>query len=162
MAQGLPLRLRFERFESKYLLTEAQAQAVRRFVRPYVESDSHASRRPDNGYPIASLYLDTPDLRLQRETLEGQRNRYKLRVRAYTDDASAPVFLEIKRRNNQVIQKQRCPARRADVTRLLAAGETDVAHLPPGERKVFDEFAHKMQHSHHAERHQGHDRDTGG
>lgn len=145
MAQGLPLRLRFERFECKYLITEAQAHAVRRYVAPYVEPDPHAAGRPDNRYPIASLYLDTPDLRLHRETIEGLRNRYKLRVRSYTDDASAPVFMEIKRRNNQVIQKQRCRVRRADVMQLLTSGRMDVARMPPRERKVFDEFAHRLQ-----------------
>jgi len=146
MAQGLPLRLRFQRFECKYLITEAQALAVRRYLAPYVEPDPHARGRPDNRYPIASLYLDTPDLRLHRETIEGQRNRFKLRVRSYSDDAAAPVFTEIKRRNNQVIQKQRCPARRTDVMHLLTTGQMDVAHMPPGERKIFDEFAHRVQY----------------
>jgi hypothetical protein len=79
MTQGLPLRIRFERFECKYLLTEAQAHALRRYVAPYVEADPHARGRPDNRYRIATLYLDTPDLRLHRETIEGLRNRYTSR-----------------------------------------------------------------------------------
>jgi hypothetical protein len=147
MASGPPpLRPRFDRFECKYLITEAQAHAVRRYLAPYVEPDPHAAGRPDHRYPIASLYLDTPDLRLHRETVEGLRNRYKLRVRSYSDDANTPVFLEIKRRNNQVTQKQRCAARRSDVLGLLTTGERNGKHMPPADRKVFDEFAQRLQH----------------
>ena len=147
MASGTPppLQARFERFECKYLITEAQAQAVRRYVAPYVEPDPHAVAQPDHRYPIASLYLDTPDLRLHRETIEGLRNRYKLRVRSYNDSPETPVFVEIKRRNNQVTQKQRCAVKRGDVLGLLTTGERNGKHMPPAERKVFDEFAQRLQ-----------------
>lgn len=147
MAAGTPppLQPRFERFECKYLITEAQAEAVRRYVAPYVEPDPHAAGQPGCRYPIASLYLDTPDLRLHRETIEGLRNRYKLRVRSYTDEAETPVFLEIKRRNNQVTQKQRCAVKRADLRNLLTTGERNGKHMAPAERKVFDEFAQRLQ-----------------
>jgi hypothetical protein len=54
--------------------------------------------------------------------------------------------LEIKRRNNQVIQKQRCPVRRTDVVGLLTSGATHVVGMPPAERKIFDDFAQRVQH----------------
>ncbi|MHC4852614.1 MAG: VTC domain-containing protein [Planctomycetota bacterium] len=80
------------------------------------------------------------------ELLPDSEPRYKLRIRTYHDSPEQPVFFEIKRRNNQVIQKQRCRARRADVVRLLTTGATSVEHMPPAERKVFDEFTHRVHH----------------
>src|SRR5687767_14413648 len=108
----MAIELRFQRFECKYLVTEAVAQSVRQFIAPMVQPDEHARRRPGCTYPIVSLYLDSPRFTLGRETLEGQSNRFKLRVRAYDEDPAGRLFLEIKRRRNLIVQKLRCPLAR--------------------------------------------------
>ena len=78
-------------------------------------------------YPIVSLYLDSPDLQLCRESLTGVKNRFKLRIRSYTDEPEYPRFLEIKRRINQVIYEEPGPGDGPRTCRPLLQGRS----LPP-------------------------------
>ena len=70
-------------------------------------------------YRISSLYLDTSGLRLYHETLDGQAERNKLRIRSYSRDPRSPVFLEIKRRLNNVVEKVRARVDRETVRAIL-------------------------------------------
>ncbi|MHC4624613.1 MAG: VTC domain-containing protein [Planctomycetota bacterium] len=108
------------RYELKYHINESKAEAVERFIRPYLHLDHYCKLRPSGTYPIATLYLDSADLRLCRQTLEGNKNRFKLRIRSYTDDVSYPRFFEIKRRMNAIIIKSRARVMHRDVTTLLS------------------------------------------
>ena len=83
-------------------------------------------------YPIVSLYIDSPELQLCRESLTGQKNRFKLRVRSYTDEPEYPQFFEIKRRINQVIMKSRARVTDADVPNLLGGPVFAAARLFDG------------------------------
>jgi hypothetical protein len=116
----LPDRMLRCRYELKYHITESKAQAVERFIRPYLHLDHYCKLRPSGAYPIATLYLDSADLRLCRQTLEGNKNRFKLRIRSYTDDVSYPRFFEIKRRMNAIIIKSRARVMHPDVATLLS------------------------------------------
>lgn len=95
------------RYELKYRITEAKAMAVTQFLKPYLHLDKYSRLNTGGMYPLVSLYLDSEDLRLCRETLTGKKNRFKLRIRCYSDDVSEPRFLEIKRRVSNVILKSR-------------------------------------------------------
>jgi hypothetical protein len=114
------------RYEIKYLVTESQAAAIAQFMRPYIQADRYCKLQRGGGYPIVSLYLDSENLRLCRESLEGRKNRFKLRIRGYTDEPDYPVFFEIKRRINAVIVKSRARVMLRDVPHLLAG-----LRLPP-------------------------------
>ncbi|NLX13257.1 MAG: polyphosphate polymerase domain-containing protein [Phycisphaerales bacterium] len=104
------------RYEMKYLVTEAQAAMLVEYIRPHMRPDHHS---PQGSYPLASLYLDSKDLRLYRESMDGLKNRFKLRIRCYSDDPDALCFFEIKRRMNQVIIKSRARVPRPAVAALL-------------------------------------------
>jgi hypothetical protein len=121
--------LQASRYELKYILGESYAQGVRDFVSPHLEPDPHA--RPDRGntYVISSLYLDTPDLQLYRQTCQGIKNRFKLRIRFYDDDPDHPAFLEIKRRVTDVIRKERATVTRGAVRRVLRGDPPDMSFL---------------------------------
>ena len=108
------------RYEMKYLISISQAATIERFVRDYLPIDHYSSLVPDGYYPIVSLYLDSPDFRLCRESLTGVLNRFKLRIRSYSDDLSYPRFFEIKRRANIVIIKSRSRVRTQDIKALLS------------------------------------------
>ena len=95
------------RRELKYLVTASQAEAITRFIEPFLPRDHFSRQSADGYYPISSLYLDSHDLRLFQQSMDGMKNRFKLRVRAYSDAEQAPLFLEIKRRMNSVIIKNR-------------------------------------------------------
>lgn len=121
--------LQAQRFENKYLVDNVTALGARDFVRAYLELDEFSEARPDVSYPVHSLYLDSPDLKLYRSTLNGDKNRYKLRVRYYDDDPASPTFFEIKRRSNNTIVKHRGMVRRQAVESLLAGHLPEEAHL---------------------------------
>jgi hypothetical protein len=107
------------RYEMKYVICESRAEAIRQFIKPYVQLDRYCKLRRSGVYPIVSLYLDSNDFQLCRESLTGQKNRFKLRIRSYTDDPNYPRFFEIKRRMNNIIIKSRCRVLDKDVSKLL-------------------------------------------
>ncbi len=113
-------RLRLQRLELKYHVDESQALGVRDFVRSYLELDEYGVGRPSLSYRIHSLYLDSDDLKTYWDTINGNKNRYKLRLRYYDDAPESPVFFEVKRRMDNAILKQRGGVRRVAVPWLLA------------------------------------------
>jgi hypothetical protein len=127
-------RLQPQRFELKYLIATELARPVRDFVSSYLELDDYSLGHPDNSYEIHSVYLDSNDLCTHHATVNGDRNRFKLRLRYYDDKLDSPVFFEIKRRVDNCILKQRCPIRREAVPSLLAgqlpAREDVLSHEP--------------------------------
>jgi hypothetical protein len=52
--------------------------------------------------------------------VNANRNRFKLRLRFYDENSEAPVFLELKRRINNCILKQRCGIPKSAVPLVLA------------------------------------------
>ncbi|MBF0368611.1 MAG: polyphosphate polymerase domain-containing protein [Magnetococcales bacterium] len=113
---GLPT----SRHECKYFLPERQVADLRQFMQPFMKLDSHGMDREGGRYPIVSLYLDTPDFKLHHQTLQGVKNRFKLRVRTYSDDPGGPVFFEIKRRVDKIIIKHRAKVSHQEAQALLS------------------------------------------
>ncbi len=107
------------RYEMKYLVSELDAAAIVRYVRPFLQPDRYSKLQRGGMYPIVSLYLDSPDLQLCRESVSGLKNRFKLRIRSYTDEPDYPRFFEIKRRINRVILKSRARVMDRDLPILL-------------------------------------------
>lgn len=108
------------RHEMKYVIGESKAAAVERFIQPYLGLDHYCKGRPNGAYPLVSLYLDSDNLQLCRESLEGHKNRFKLRIRSYTDKLDYPRFFEIKRRLNTIIIKSRARVMHGDIPTLLS------------------------------------------
>ena len=117
-------RMQQSRFELKYIIDEETALKVRDFVKCYIDFDEYSVGKPNFSYPVHSLYLDSDDLKLYWETINGNKNRYKLRLRYYDTSPKSPVFFEIKRRMNNCIMKQRGGVRQEFVAYLLSG------HLP--------------------------------
>jgi len=105
------------RFEFKYLVSEAQAASMMEQIRLHMRPDRYGQ---EGVYRVVSLYLDSEDLRLCRESLEGAKNRFKLRIRSYSDDQDQPRFVEIKRRMNRIIEKSRASIPADDLELLVA------------------------------------------
>ncbi len=110
-----------QRFEYKYLIGESQAGAVRAFALAHLCADSHTDAAHNNEYPVQSVYLDTADMSLYYETVTGERNRFKLRVRSYDPCAHAPAFLEIKARKNEAVLKERAPVHKGALGRIVGS-----------------------------------------
>ena len=142
-------KLQSQRFELKFIIDEQQVPPIRDFVRSYLVADEFNTHDPKNletehkklaiklqeitaklraqnlmegvlnSYWVNSLYVDSPTLALAHATIEGNKNRFKLRIRFYDEKPDSPVFFEIKQRKNDIIQKQRAMVYRASVDRLL-------------------------------------------
>jgi hypothetical protein len=121
------------RYEMKYIISESKAAAITRFVEPYLPLDRYSKLQPRGFYPIVSLYLDSDDLRLCKESLRGLLKRFKIRIRSYSDDPSYPRFFEIKRRTGAVIIKSRAKVRTEDVVTLLSG-----QYVPPVQNLKLD------------------------
>ena len=100
----------YGRHEFKYALPLSARAEVLRIVGDRAEPDPHATAREDGlvGYHNHTLYLDTADLLGYHERLARRRRRHRLRVRTYGRSGNrAPVFLEIKRKVDRWVVKQR-------------------------------------------------------
>jgi SPX domain protein involved in polyphosphate accumulation len=109
------------RYELKYRIPESKARAIERYVQPYIAADQYSRKCPDYQYPISSLYFDSNELHLCRETIEKKVNRFKLRVRCYDDNPETPCFFEIKRRLNMVILKDRARVPKTSFSDIIQA-----------------------------------------
>ena len=141
-------KMQQQRFELKYIIKEDVALAVRDFVGSYLEIDEYGATLSNFSYPVHSLYLDSDGLGLYHSTINGDKNRYKLRLRFYDNRAEAPVFFEIKRRMNNIISKQRGGVRRDAVDWLLAGHLPEPAHLvsrDPRQLVFLQNFGRLMQ-----------------
>lgn len=121
---------RIERREYKYWITEAEADGIRRWIRPFCKLDENAASRSHQRYTIDSLYLDTPSWACYVANEHERPDRFKLRIRTYPDADDPPVFFEVKRRINDVIAKDR-----AGVPGDWAALLTEPGRLPPDSLK---------------------------
>src|SRR5262245_36668235 len=100
-------KMQASRFEQKYIILEETVLQVWDFVRSYLELDENGVGKLNYSYLVHSLYLDYEDLKLYWTTINGDKNRFKLRLRFYNNNPDTPVFFEIKRRMNNCIMKQR-------------------------------------------------------
>ena len=158
-------RLQGARFELKYIITEEVSLQIRDYIRSQLELDEHAVGKPNFSYPVHSLYLDSDDLKLYWSTINGDKNRFKMRLRFYDDDPDTPVFLEIKEKANNkspvkkgapVIKikglasnrcrlKKRAPVRREAVAGLLVGRTDDLYRVTdPKHFGALEEFCERM------------------
>ncbi len=140
-------RMQQSRYELKYLITEEVAEKVRDFVRCYIALDEFGVGRPNYSYDVHSLYLDSDSLEIYWRTVNGDKNRFKLRLRYYSDNPKSPVFFEIKRRMKDVILKQRCGVKHEAVPLLLAGQLPEESHLlskDPSNLVAIQRFHHLM------------------
>lgn len=119
-----------QRFEYKYQVKEEVALAIRDFVRAYLDADEFGATQPNFSYPVHSTYLDSDSLHLHQATINGDKNRFKLRLRYYSDSPDEPIYFEIKRKMNNIVFKQRGGVKRHAVKMLLDG------HLPAPEHMV--------------------------
>jgi hypothetical protein len=144
-------RLQLQRFELKYIVDEDRALAVRDFVSSYLEIDEYGATQPNLSYPVHSLYLDSPALQTYHWTVNGRKNRFKLRIRFYDNNPAAPVYFEIKRRMNDAILKQRGAVKRGHVDWVLQGHLPEPDHLVSSDPRhlvavqQFSRFMNEMQ-----------------
>ena len=92
----------FHRLEFKYILNIEQYNAIISTIREIMNHDEYGDKT------IQSLYFDTPNYRLIRESIEKPYFKEKLRLRSYgLINKDSEVFLEMKRKSEKVVYKRR-------------------------------------------------------
>lgn len=114
------------RSEFKYFVPVDQIDRIRAFLKPYMQLDKFAATQEKGHYTVRSIYLDTPDYYCYWSKIEGLKHRYKLRLRGYNlEEKENLVFLEIKKKYEQPIFKNRAPVRFKDIPNLFRSGKVD-------------------------------------
>jgi hypothetical protein len=107
------------RYECKYVVDVVRLDEIRAFLSPFTRPDGYALRSSDRRYAVCSLYLDSADLLLYRQTVNSEKDRFKLRVRTYSDDPARPAFFEVKRKVTSIVHKRRIGLSRERAVALL-------------------------------------------
>ncbi|MBQ6654994.1 MAG: polyphosphate polymerase domain-containing protein [Erysipelotrichaceae bacterium] len=119
----------FERVEAKYILTDDQYDSLMKTI---------GERLTPDVYPhsdIRSIYFDSEDFRMIRNSLDKPAYKEKLRLRCYgevSDDS--PVFMEIKKKYRGI-----CYKRRQDMTYRQALNYT-VFDRKPLDSQIMNEI----------------------
>ena len=96
----------FNRREVKYMLSDADRDALLSIIGTYMDSDPF--NKGGKTYSICNLYLDTDSDELIRKSLEKPAFKEKIRLRSYgTVALSDKVFLESKKKFDGVVNKRR-------------------------------------------------------
>ena len=125
-----------QRFEIKYLVSDMTAEMIKDFVTTYMDPDPQGRE-----YPVTSLYLDNAPLSMFWSSEMGERNRYKLRLRSYTDQDGFQVFAEVKRRLDKVVLKSRVAIYRERIESLLdGSGVLEELLMEPTSKKALNDL----------------------
>jgi len=129
------------RYEFKYLVPSENYNALRSALMPFLKMDSFAAKQPNGMYSVRSIYFDTPGFEMYHTKIEGIAHRMKVRLRGYNlGNDSSPVFMEIKRKYEGPILKNRADAPYGVVRELFKPGAT------------FDDCAHQIKNPDNARR----------
>lgn len=126
----------FERYEVKYCFNREEKEELKKIMKTYMQADSFGKST------IRNLYFDTEDSRLIRQSMENTPYKEKLRVRSYQRaNRESVVFVELKKKYNQVIYKRRVDMEEKDAMRFLL-GQAK----PPYENQIIREIAYTLSY----------------
>lgn len=108
----------FQRYEKKYLLSKEQYRQIMLRFGGILELDRYGRHR------IGNIYLDTPDYRLIRTSLEKPVYKEKVRLRGYGEfwEMDGRVFLELKKKYDHVVYKRRIEMEYEEAWQYLYGG----------------------------------------
>lgn len=132
---------RFNRFELKYILPVRQCADIKDDLSQHIAPDQHGGRE---GYPVVSLYYDSPALDFFWSKIEGIKFRRKVRIRIYPGEDITKTTIgsvEIKQRINKTVQKRRLELP-LDRARELCAGRLSLDGLDALDTQVAHEITY--------------------
>jgi SPX domain protein involved in polyphosphate accumulation len=113
---GLPT---LERYEMKYVVPVEWIGPISAFAEAYCALDWHSAQGEAGFYQVNSLYLDSPNFDFLKMRLGGASDRFNMRVRSYGERPRPPYFLEVKRKQGDIIRKYRARVTDPDLERML-------------------------------------------
>lgn len=124
----------FERTEIKYIISLRQREALLKMIEAYIKPDEYGEST------VCSLYFDTDDFLLIRNSMDKPVYKEKLRLRSYsTPKANSSVFLELKKKYRGVVYKRRQTLRYAEAMDYLNHSEL------PNDSQIMREIDYTME-----------------
>jgi len=113
----------FNRYERKYLMNQAEYEALTTVLLQYMKPDKFC--RGDQWYSIYNIYYDTANHDIIRRSLAKPYYKEKLRLRSYTVPGvkDEPVFLELKKKIGGVVAKRRAIMGLDEACEFVVAGQ---------------------------------------
>lgn len=131
------------RLEYKYLVPINRLAEFKKELLPYVDIDDKFNANEE--YKVRSIYFDTTDLRFYREKIEGLKIRKKLRIRGYNElENKNLVFLEIKRKNEGFVNKNRAPLHYSNLSDFLESDSISEFIITDSNGELRNEDASKF------------------
>ena len=116
--------------EIKYLIPNNLYPKLKELMLPYLRLDKYAGPPESPQYTVRSVYYDTQNLRFYHEKKDGIKKRIKVRIRGYNQhNEDSIVFLELKRKRNNQIFKNRYPVYYKNINKILQS-EIEVDDTP--------------------------------
>lgn len=128
----------FKRYEKKYLLSKEDYERLIPIISDKLTPDKYGKKT------ICSLYLDTPDFLLIRNSIDAVSYKEKLRVRSYgvpTDKEN--LFFEIKKKYKGVVYKRRVSMSMDEVFKYIDSG------VMPMDTQIMREIDYLMKFYHY-------------
>ena len=136
------LKVHFHRYEFKYLISSHIVEGIIPVFLKYMEIDEFGKNLLRNSYVVSSLYFDSSDLGSYREKIAGIRSRKKLRLRFYNSECNnnSKIFLEIKRKYDSVVVKDRVTLNYQEAEDLIQRNKKPNRALNERDNNIIDEF----------------------
>lgn len=128
----------FKRYEKKYQLNQDEYKKLIAIIGEKLVPDVHGKST------LCSLYLDTPDFLLIRNSIDAISYKEKLRLRSYgVPEANKTLYFEIKKKYRGVVFK-----RRVSMTAEVAANYIESGEIP-FDSQIMREIDYLMNFYHH-------------
>ncbi len=115
-----------KKYEYKYQVPRELLPKLRMLIQPFVKIDSYMNEGGPSGYTVRSIYFDSSRYDYFHEKEDGLKVRKKIRIRGYnTYSPENTVFLEIKRKNEKQIFKNRAPVTFRNLKRLMTTCDSE-------------------------------------
>ena len=136
--------LHFQRFEFKYFLPKHRVPQLVAALRQHMIWDPFYDASKKGTYHVNSLYFDTPGYDCFWDKEAGVADRKKLRLRYYGDleNGDSPVYVEIKRKKDALILKDRVGVRASETAG--PALQAKLARLRAGKANPNAEFTEEL------------------
>ena len=123
-----------KRYELKFKLNKEQLAFFTSEISKYMKVDQYGLTT------ISSLYYDTPDCSLINKSIEKPKFKEKIRLRSYGPATeTSPVYLEIKRKLDNVVYKRRIRTTEEEVNKFLSSDYEFEKEQISRELKAFKE-----------------------
>lgn len=119
----------FERTEKKYVITVSQKNEMLSLISDKIKPDEYGKSS------VNSIYYDTDDYRLIRNSIEKPVYKEKFRLRSYlVPDEDSTVFLELKKKCKGVVYKRRKTLKYIEAQKYLES------HILPDNSQIMREI----------------------